>query len=728
MPKTIAFTKLIVVLGLCAAAGVATAGAQTASNSILINDIKPPQVVPGEGGVEALSLEVVYTLLDPSRQAVPGGEIDSAVLDISTGSYPAIPQQVATPWSVVILMDGSATMANFKATSDFKKARDAAAALVGGQGQKAITFAVLKFDNLAPTIMDFSTDGEKLANAIKKLPATQSGNSCLNNGAFEAINKLAAAPGRRAVIIFTASADNCFQRSAKEVAEQANRNDTQLYAVGLKGYSIAQEELDALVGPTGGLAQMVEVDKLGFGFTNVLNVLNNQWSAIATMYPEAGQQDATLTIKFKNGTQFVSGPIPFNSPKDFPLPPSIEIIGTVQSASDGVTFNLKIVTPEMIDHVIAQIESKETGLEEVRLTLDEIQEQGNKAPTLALKEGQEYRLILTPENAAGQPLHSPRVAEFKYARPQLQVEIANFEVATLEKPEFVVTVDPPKPEGVVKFQIFLIKDGADNTPIEGTMQTVAVGEALVIPASDTLPEGDYLIVVQALDGSVPPTALAEDKSEKFHYTPPSSLDNLIYTLQTSQWAIVGITAVICVAFLVLLGIVAAVGVAGRRGKVKSVEMEVREKKIQYAKPVIDSGVDFSAPSQPLRSPEPISRPRASEIRAPSPVVPVDNLPKARLVAQFPATALLQTEIGKTPLTIGRRSGNDVALNVDNALGVSGQHCQITFANGQYYLEDVGSTYGTTLNGATIAKNQPVPLPDGALIGLGPKVIIQFRLG
>jgi hypothetical protein len=44
------------------------------------------------------------------------------------------------------------------------------------------------------------------------------------------------------------------------------------------------------------------------------------------------------------------------------------------------------------------------------------------------------------------------------------------------------------------------------------------------------------------------------------------------------------------------------------------------------------------------------------------------------------------------------------------------------------VQDNGSSYGTTVNGKTVPKGIPFALENGAVIGLGPKVKIQFRLG
>lgn len=52
-------------------------------------------------------------------------------------------------------------------------------------------------------------------------------------------------------------------------------------------------------------------------------------------------------------------------------------------------------------------------------------------------------------------------------------------------------------------------------------------------------------------------------------------------------------------------------------------------------------------------------------------------------------------------------------------GVSGLHCMLLYRNGELYIQDLGSTYGTFLSsGVRIAPNQPVPLQVGDTFSLG----------
>lgn len=70
------------------------------------------------------------------------------------------------------------------------------------------------------------------------------------------------------------------------------------------------------------------------------------------------------------------------------------------------------------------------------------------------------------------------------------------------------------------------------------------------------------------------------------------------------------------------------------------------------------------------------------------------------------------------VNFGRRGGNEVCFP-ENTSGVSGNHCRIYRDNaGLYYLEDLGSTYGTYVNNQKLAPNRPVLLARGMQFYLG----------
>ena len=71
------------------------------------------------------------------------------------------------------------------------------------------------------------------------------------------------------------------------------------------------------------------------------------------------------------------------------------------------------------------------------------------------------------------------------------------------------------------------------------------------------------------------------------------------------------------------------------------------------------------------------------------------------------------------ITIGRSADNDLVIDDQT---ISGKHCKVTFENGQYFLTDLESTNGTSVNGEKISK---IALSAGQTVELG-KVKINVQ--
>jgi hypothetical protein len=84
----------------------------------------------------------------------------------------------------------------------------------------------------------------------------------------------------------------------------------------------------------------------------------------------------------------------------------------------------------------------------------------------------------------------------------------------------------------------------------------------------------------------------------------------------------------------------------------------------------------------------------------------------KLVLSLDGVVLREVNLSKDRMTIGRRSHND--LVIDN-LAVSGEHAVVYRAGEDIYLEDLGSTNGTTVNGQPIKKHL---LQSGDFIEIG----------
>ena len=85
---------------------------------------------------------------------------------------------------------------------------------------------------------------------------------------------------------------------------------------------------------------------------------------------------------------------------------------------------------------------------------------------------------------------------------------------------------------------------------------------------------------------------------------------------------------------------------------------------------------------------------------------------AKLIMTLDGAIIREFMIDKDSISIGRKHGNDIQLN---DLTVSGRHAMVSTMEGGTYVDDLGSTNGTLLNGARIAKSV---LSHGDIIQIG----------
>src|ERR1700681_3949119 len=92
---------------------------------------------------------------------------------------------------------------------------------------------------------------------------------------------------------------------------------------------------------------------------------------------------------------------------------------------------------------------------------------------------------------------------------------------------------------------------------------------------------------------------------------------------------------------------------------------------------------------------------------------------SKLVLHLEDGTTLDIPLDHERITIGRRGDNDVCLP---NLAVSGEHAAVVTILTDSFLEDLGSTNGTLVNGKPIAKNF---LRDGDLIDIGRHKLLYF---
>lgn len=92
----------------------------------------------------------------------------------------------------------------------------------------------------------------------------------------------------------------------------------------------------------------------------------------------------------------------------------------------------------------------------------------------------------------------------------------------------------------------------------------------------------------------------------------------------------------------------------------------------------------------------------------------------KLVITQGARAGTTLNLAGAEITMGR--GNDVTLPLGDDYS-SGRHARLFAQNGQWFVEDLGSTNGTYLGRAKVSRPEPVPV--GVPIRIG-KTVIELR--
>lgn len=730
-------TSRILVFGLLVclvSPGLAPAAqAQTTGPTIHVHAVDPPQsVTPETGGLPGLLLRATFSLLD-ANGTIMELEIENATLRLAGDLYTSKFSKLETPWSVVLLVDTSGTMSSGRAFSDFRGIRDSLTRSLASAPANA-SFALIPFSDRAPTRVEFTPDRDRLGTALKGLRPEFGRPACLNDGLYEAIAKLSSAPGRRAVFAITASADSCATRSEQNIVDFANQNQVELYAVGVEGYTITRQELEAFTQPTGGLSETRSISELSFALDNLMGVLGNQWQAVWMVYPSEGPQTAELGLNMPDAT-VVTGSLSFVSDRNYARPPTVTVAGTAQSTLGGVRFNLNLINPEHIRALDINLISMLTGRTVYQERLTELEDSILLPPDDLVQDG-EYSLILTALDEQDQVLSQTEPLVFRYEPLEPHLTATVLEWPTPGTPYFVISVALQNMEGVASYRLWLEQDQG-SAPIRGTEVNVAAGEALHVPVS-AVGSGGYVVRVQALDRN--DRILVESTELKVAYQAPGALARLVASLQGSTIGVLGIC---------LLGVLAAVGLGGLgwflrpKGKgVRNVELVLPDKArrplpaAEPATPPVGAPAAARAPlappapaeRQPVRAQPPRPSPASGQPAAVHPAVTPKQSDILAVVSMAePRIAEFQVEIRKSPFRIGRGADNDGVIPVDPTSGVSGHHCVITFSDGRWYVQDDKSKFGTTVNEQPIPKGQPFNLGDGAVLGLGPRLRILFRI-
>lgn len=93
---------------------------------------------------------------------------------------------------------------------------------------------------------------------------------------------------------------------------------------------------------------------------------------------------------------------------------------------------------------------------------------------------------------------------------------------------------------------------------------------------------------------------------------------------------------------------------------------------------------------------------------------------AKLIMTLDGAIMREYPVDSDSISVGRRHGNDVQIN---DMTVSGRHALVTTLIGNTYVEDLGSTNGTLVNGRKVRK---LLLHHGDVIQVGTHQLTYFQ--
>lgn len=723
------FGLLLVVLGL----SVPPAALGQGANSVYLHEL---ETTPGASNdpTAGFTLRATFSLLDPSGAALKS-EIEQAQLRLGDEAYTGAVTRVEGEWSVVLLVDTSGVMGNARATTDFVAMRDSLRRSLG-QAPNNTSFALIAFNDRAPTVQEFTKDRQLMEQRVRSLQAQAGKPSCLNDGLYEAVVKLQNAPGRRAVLAFTASSDNCATRTAQSVIDFARQNRVQIYGVGLQGYTITRQELSTIARATGGLETLAPANQVTFGFDGFLAVLSNQWVATWTLYPAAGPQPAELRLTLNNQSVVTLPGVTFVSDRAYVRPPSVAVRGA-EISRRATQFNLEVGNRTQVQQLVATLNNVATGQTVASESFTEFAD-SITLPAQALTRGTEYSLTLAAVDAEGRTLARSEPFKFRYDPPEVSLAIAAASPPTLADPTLVVTLTAQNVDDGLSYRVWLEREGG-NTPLPEFDLSGPARANWRFPA-EQLTSGVYVVKAEALDEAN--RALAQADPLRLAYTSPGALDRLVFSIRQSPGIVTGL-AVAAVIALAGLGVLIWFLIPKGGARVKTVEMALPEKarrgpaaetpSMVAPKPATPPPASV-APKPPVKpvqaaplpkpAPPPIERPIQRQ-QSPTVKAPPAAPPVAYLTLIQPQTVQFSAEVKQTPFKVGRRADNDGVIPVDGSTGVSGHHFTLLYQDGQWFVLDEKSTYGTTVNGQAVPKGQPYRLPDEAMLGLGVYVQLKF---
>jgi len=706
---------------------------------------------------DSMNLKLYFNLYDPSS-GLPFTHprpTSAQITLVNTGyTSPAIIQTPDLPIYITLLLDASSTM-----MGNAQNLRDAAKISLSNPPDNA-HFGVVQFNEEINLLQDFTQNLPLVSFAIDQYNASNQG-ACLYDAIYLSVEALSDAPvGRRAVILFTDGIDKkldgttCSQQSYQELVAKALELDVPIHTIGLlrEEGNINEPELQNMAGTTGGYSAFAALNDLPDAFTKIMDAMKTQLMVEATIYPERDQNQAVLTLILEDGSSLNTAFF-VESQTSYPGPPSpvtlrmdgLQLIAETQSYD----LQMAVSTPELVSYVKVALWDKSSGSKVTDLIFnDPVEFNQFSIPTELLSADRDYELrisaISRDDNSPfvlavdrqGQPTYE-LIHEFSFDPSGIFPSI-NIDSVTQAGSSLFLNVSLFNPQLISGYEGWLV-DKATNTQVRDSRFLLPADAAddgqIELPTREMrLPTGTYMVVLRVLNDQN--QVLMTTQFDEITFVAPGLFQRVgvaLIAMPIFIFLIVGMVMAL-VLFLMInaskqknISSTPVIKDQLGKGKKKTPAFDGLQA-IASDEPYLakDKGTVSTPQSKPI-SKQPASTQDATVLFDEQDVSDRTVIFETPLVNSqltiIKGSPSVTCEITKSPFIVGR---TDVDM-VLNAASVSRQHIEIVFDEKQnFFITDLNSSNGTRLNGQRIKSGQTVPLPEGALIELGPEVALKFE--
>lgn len=686
--------------------------AQTSTSSVVVLHTS----VSDQGADNGLLVRSYFTLRDMNGVPILKRDIKlrnegSINLIGDNRSVRAAISEPDAPIKIVLLLDASGSMRN-----NLDIARNAALQALDSAPERAqffiYQFTTLDLNTRLGSAESFSSNRQFWRSEVAAWRSVSGAGTCLYNAAFQAVQLLAesAQPEeRRAVILFTDGVDElsgggqCSERGAENVILRAKDKGIPIYTIGLCAAqscrSIDEAVLSRMARDTNGAAVVGVADQLKDRFSEIMQILDSQWVAKATLYPRSGPNTAALQVQVEGSDQNILGTFVVKADFDYYPPPTFKPVASYDNVADQYTLNLDPSNIQALGGVTLTIKDMDAGTQQdkLNLALDQLQTT-IPIPTTNFQVGHQYCFQIQATNRDGQAFQlgaqevehgaDPTILAttcIKY-EPSLQVD--------------VVSVTPNWEANKLIIQLAL--RGLGQRPPSFHLSITAKSGKNVINLPGIVPDAQAQILID-----IPPDLQRAGAQDEFLLKLRTEVNGQPLDTEFAFRIIPkpGMNPIWL--WLIGIGLFVVVGILGWRGYLM---WRTRQSTILPGPRV------YSDPTgrinQPNVSPPLQSGQRTKQVRV-------------RVLKTKDPTQKVEMPVDIFPFIIGRSEKKGVDLSILGDTDISRTHLQIRLQGTEVIVIDLNSANGTFISGRRLQPNQPEVLRATTQVQLGPNTVLEI---